>query len=189
MLLKILSINHKEKNNMCGTIKKLAVSCGLVLSAQLLFTNAVLAHEPRAAAGGAVNIAVGWRSEPALVDQLNQFDFIVTDDIEVTDLDLSVTIMYLKEDAQDAKVLSSSVLTGALTPDRDNPNRFNIYVLPTKVGAYGFHIEGMLNGIMIDEVFICRGGTQNTDGRSFGCIEEVQKFPTHHKSKHQHDDD
>ena len=100
--------------------------------------------------------------------------------------------MYLKEDAQDAKVLSSSLLTGALTQDRDNPNRFNIYVLPTKVGAYGFHIEGMLNGTMIDEVFICRGGTQNADNRSFGCIEAVQNFPSHIRSKHhreKHDDD
>lgn len=173
---------------MRNIIKKYVMFFGIVIVVQMFFTHCVLAHEPRAVAGGALNVVVGWRSEPALVGQLNQFDFIVTDDIEVDDPDLSVSILYLKEDTQDAKVLATAKLTGDLRRDGDNPNRFDIFVLPTKVGAYGFHIEGMINGVMINEVFICRGGTQNADGRSFGCIEEVQKFPAHTKNEHRNHD-
>jgi hypothetical protein len=169
-------------------IKKIGMFSVLVIGTQVLYTNLAMAHEPRAVADGALNVAVGWRTEPALVGQLNQFDFIVTDSLEVDDPDLSVTIMHLKEDAQNAKVLSSAELSGELRRDSNNPNRFNIFVVPTKVGAYGFHIKGMLNGMMIDEVFICRGGTQNADGRSFGCIEDVQNFPSHKTSRHHHDE-
>ena len=162
---------------------------GIILAIQLLFISGnAAAHEPRAIAGGGLNVAVGWRTEPAFANSINAFDFIVTDTIEVDDPDLMVTILYLKEDAPDAKIIKSAVLEGELRRDRSNPNRFNISVLPTKAGAYGFHIKGMVNGMMVDEVFICRGGTQNPDGRSFGCIEEPQKFPGGKKSKYKDDD-
>jgi len=174
---------------MRGIIKNIAAFVGLMVSTQLLLINSALAHEPRTVADGALNIVAGWRVEPAFSNTVNAFDFIVADAIEVDDPDLMVTVLYLKNDAPDAKVIKSAVLEGDLRRDRTNPNRFNISLLPTKAGAYGFHIKGMVNGMLIDEVFICRGGTQNANGRSFGCIEDPQKFPGGKKSMHKDDDD
>ena len=147
------------------------------------------AHEPRLVAGGALNIVVGWRTEPAFEKNTNAFDFIVTDEIDVTDIELDVYVMYLDEDAPDAKVIKAVKLTDELRRDRTNPNRFNKYLLPSKAGAYGFHVMGMVNGNAIDEIFICRGGTKNTEGRSFGCIEKPQRFPGGGKRHHDDEDD
>jgi len=137
----------------------------------------VFAHEPRLIGGGALNVVVGWQSEPTYVNVMNAFDFRVTDDISIDSIDLSVRALYLKKDAIDAKIKESAILTGTLRRNRSNPNRFNISFLPKKVGAYGFHIVGLINGISVDEVFVCRGGTKNLSGRSFGCVENLQKFP------------
>lgn len=169
-------------------IMRISLLASLIMGVQLTLIGAAKAHEPRLVADGALNVAVGWRTEPAFSDTVNAFDFIVTDAIEVDDPDLLVKVLYLKEDSQDAKVIKSSVLEGELARDRTNPNRFNIWFLPTKPGAYGFHIKGMVNGMMIDEVFICRGGSKHPDGRSFGCIDEPQKFPGGKKFKHEKDD-
>ena len=173
---------------MRGIIKSTVAWMGLAVVSQLTLTNVAVAHEPRTVADGALNIVVGWRVEPAFSKTANAFDFIVTDAIEVDDPELMVSVLYLEEDAPDAKIIKSSMLEGELNRDRSNPNRFNIWMLPTKAGAYGFHVKGMVNGMMIDEVFICRGGTQNADGRSFGCIEDPQKFPGGKKVKNDEDD-
>lgn len=82
----------------------------------------------------------------------------------------------------------SEELEGDLRRDRGNPNRFNIWFLPNKAGAYGFHIKGMVNGMMVDEVFICGGGSQHIEGRAFSCMESPQKFPGGKKSNHDDDD-
>ena len=170
------------------TIKMVVTFVGLACSTNLFISGSTMAHEPRVVADGALNVAVGWRTEPAFSKSVNAFDFIVTDAVDVEEPELIVTILYLKEDAPDGKIIKSALLEGELRRDRTNPNRFNISLLPTKAGAYGFHIKGMVNGLMVDEVFICRGGTQNSDGRSFGCIEDPQKFPGGKKSKHNDDD-
>ena len=150
----------------------------------------VQAHEPRLIAGGALNVVVGWKTEPAFEKVINAFDFTVADPIDITDIELEVTALYLDDDASDAKVIKSTKLTDELRRDRSNPNHFNKYFLPSKAGAYGFHIMGMVNGIAVDEIFICGGGTQNADGRSFGCIDKPQSFPGGGKKHHdRHDND
>jgi hypothetical protein len=162
---------------------------GFTLLTGTFFNASVSAHEPRLIGDGALNVVVGWDVEPAFSGTLNAFELIVTDDIEVAEIDLTVNVLYLKEDAPDAKVRMSAELEAELRRNRSNPNQFNISVLPTKPGAYGFHFSGMINGIMVDEVFVCGGGTQNADGRSFGCIEKPQKFPSGKKHKRDDDDD
>ncbi|MBL1278307.1 MAG: hypothetical protein COB30_019710 [Ectothiorhodospiraceae bacterium] len=159
------------------SIKKLFLLSGFFLFSSLLYILPTQAHEPRLIGNGAINVVVGWRAEPVFKKNINRFDFIVTDEVEVGTIDLDVYVLFLDQDSADAKVISSAKLTDELRRDRDNPNRFNKYFLPTKDGAYGFHIIGMVDGIAIDEIFICRGGTQNVDNRSFGCVEELQKFP------------
>lgn len=160
---------------------------GLLLSLQLLIVPGSFAHEPRTIADGGLNVAVGWRTEPAFDHTVNAFDLIINSETEVPDPDIMVKALYLKKDSQDAKVIASARLKGDLRRDRTNPNRFNISFRPTRSGAYGFHIKGMIAGLMVDEVFICRGGTQNTDGRAFGCVEKAQDFPKG-KKRHKHDD-
>lgn len=170
--------------------RKLISVFALSVFSLLFYIAPTQAHEPRLVAGGALNVVAGWRTEPAFEKVINAFDFIVTDPIDVTDIELEVTVLYLDEDAPDAKAIKTATVTDELRRDRSNPNRFNKYFLPTKAGAYGFHIMGMVNGNAIDEIFICRGGTQNADGRSFGCIEKPQSFPGGRKKHHdKHDDD
>lgn len=157
--------------------KYVVLGAGLLIGLPLMTAGKALAHEPRAIAGGGLNVAVGWRTEPAFSRSINAFDFIVSDPVDVDDPQLTINALYLDQDAPDAQVIKSTVLAGALRRDRTNPNRFNIYFMPSRSGAYGFHIEGMVNGMMVDEVFICGGGTQSPDGRFFGCIEDPQRFP------------
>lgn len=166
------------------TQKRMVLSLAFAISAVLTTPyQTAVAHEPRSdAADGALSLTVGWRTEPAFAKQANAMDIFVTDNVSgpVEDpsfIDIDVKILYLNEDVPDAKIIKSSVLTGDLRQDRSTPNRYNISILPTKPGAYGFHIMGMINGIEVDEVFICRGGSLNPDGRSFGCIEKLQNFP------------
>jgi len=149
----------------------------LSVAANAFVLPAAFAHEPRLIGGGALNVAVGWRSEPAYEGVINAFDLIITDKITVKNIDLKVKVLYLKKDAFDAKVKEKAELEGQLRRDRSNPNRFNISFLPSEEGAYGFHFVGLINGIAVDERFVCRGGSQNTAGRSFGCVIELQEFP------------
>ena len=140
----------------------------IAIFAVLFFTTSAQAHEPRLIAGGALNVVVGWDAEPAFEKTINAFELIVTDPIEVTEIELVVHALYLDTDAPDANIIKSVMLTDTLRRNGANPNQFNQYFLPPKAGAFGFHIIGMINGNAVDETFICRGGSQNADGRSFG---------------------
>lgn len=171
------------------SIRRLFLFIVFSLFSSLVHIIPAQAHEPRLIGDGAINAVVGWRVEPAFEKNVNRFDFIVTDAAEVGTIELDVYVLLLDQDSPDAKVISSAKLTDELRRDRDNPNRFNKYFLPTKAGAYGFHIMGMVDGVAVDEIFICRGGTQNVDNRSFGCVEKPQKFPGGSKKDHDDDDD
>lgn len=157
----------------------------------LTSVSTVFAHEPRdGVAGGAYNIVVGFGSEPIYARVANGMDLTIRNPdgsaADVQNIDLEITALYLKTDAMDAKVKASAKLTGNLRRNRSTPNNFDIDFMPTKPGAYGFIIKGMIDGNMINEKFVCGGGSQNPDGRSFGCIGSIQKFPGAKKDR---DDD
>lgn len=142
------------------------------------------AHEPRAGvAGGAYNIVVGHRGEPPFAEEPNRFDLFMNDpegnplNIPLEEMNIEVYVLLLRTDAIDARVRRSAKLRRELTQDRESPNRYNIWYKPTRAGAYGFHIVGDIQGNPIDEIFVCGGGSQNPDGRSFSCIERIQEFP------------
>lgn len=147
----------------------------------ITFSASTFAHEPRPGVGGAYTITVGNRVEPAFSNEPNALDFIVSNldgtAAEVTNIELNVTVLYLAEETFDAEVLYSAPLTGELSRDRTNTHRFNIPYMPTKVGTYGFQIKGIVDGVEINETFVCGEGTQNPEGSSFGCVTEIQKFP------------
>lgn len=143
------------------------------------------AHEPREGVSGTFNLTVGQRVEPAYSGEPNQFDLIVNNldgtPANVTEITLSVDVLFLKEDAYDAKVLHRALLAGEIVRDRTTPNRFNIPYMPTKAGAYGFEINGTINGIQISEKYVCENGTLHPLGKSFGCVTQIQMFPQKHK--------
>lgn len=144
----------------------------------------VLAHEPRLVAG-AFNAAVGFRAEPAFAGEPNALDFILTDlngnPLEIHAIHLEVKVLRLREDRFDAEVLLTKTLTDELRRDRNQPNRFNLWFLPQSAGAYGYLIEGEVNGIPVRERFVCRGGSQHAQGRSFGCVERLQSIGSRHR--------
>lgn len=165
--------------------------CRKLLATTLLFSLPLLslgalAHESREGVSGVFNIAVGQRVEPAYSNEPNQFDLIVNNldgtPAQVTEISLAVEVLFLKDDAYDAKVLHRALLTSEIIRDRTTPNRFNIPYMPTKAGAYGFEINGTINGVAISEKFVCEGGTLNPLGKDFSCVANIQTFP--HKSKH-----
>ncbi|NOZ52614.1 MAG: hypothetical protein GXP08_05635 [Gammaproteobacteria bacterium] len=137
------------------------------------------AHETREGVSDAYNLTVGHRSEPVFAREPAQFDLIIRDldgnPYEPSEVDLSVKVLYLKEDAFDAKVLKAKKLRGDLQRDRSSPNRFNIWYMPTRAGAYGFRIKGTIDGVVIKERFVCGGGSLADSG--FGCVTNIQKFP------------
>jgi len=141
------------------------------------------AHEPRdGVAGGAYNISVGHRVEPAWAKEPNAFDLFIRNpddsatDIPVEDIDIEVYVLRLKEEAIDGKVTKKKKLTGALRRDFSTPNRYNLWYMPKKAGTYGFRIKGTIDGNAIDELFVCGNGTQRADGDAFGCVDNIQKF-------------
>lgn len=143
------------------------------------------AHETREGVSNTYNLTVGHRSEPVFAREPTRFDFIVRDlegnPYEPVEIDLSVKVLYLKEDAFDAKILKARELTGELRRDRTTPNRFNIWYKPTRAGAYGFYIKGTIDGVAFRERFVCGDGALADSG--FGCITNIQKFPGKGKGK------
>jgi hypothetical protein len=97
--------------------------------------------------------------------------------VEIEQIDLAVKILFLKHEDFDARVIAKSVLRGELKEDSDTVGRFNIDYLPTRPGTYGFLVTGTINNFYIDEKYVCGNGSQNPEGRSFSCVENLQKFP------------
>jgi len=147
----------------------IAISCFNVSTAN--------AHEARTIGNGALHAYVGWRNEPAYEKVVNAFDFIIADDINIRTFNLSVDVLFLQSDSPTAAVLNREKLKGKIIRDEEFPNRFNIWLLPAMKGAYGFQIKGTIEGIAINETFICGGGTKNP-AESFSCIQQAQSFPS-----------
>ncbi len=153
-----------------------------VLITSLLCISIANAHEPRdGVAGGVYNVSVGHRVEPGFAGEPNAFDLFVRNaednsNADVGEIELDVYVMRLRKDDFDAKVTKIRKLTGDLRRDFSTPNRFNIYYLPKRPGAVGFIIKGTIDGNYIYEKFVCGGGSQNESGRSFGCIDKIQRF-------------
>lgn len=157
-------------------MKKTAVALTAVGAlASILCAPIASAHEPRALYKSSYHVAVGWRDEPAFANEPNAFDFIVTDAVSVTSIQLKVDVLQYKDgtDPASPKLISTTPMTGELVRDYTNPNRFNIWALPKLSGIYGFHITGSLNGVAVDETFICGAGTK-VPGKSFGCVADPQ---------------
>ena len=163
----------------------------MIVCLVLLSTTQAFAHEPREV--GPYTVTVGWRVEPAFEDEPNAVDILISrtadeKPISVRDgdvVELSVEIQLRADDALDAEVIQAAPLEPAPSQTFGFDNRYNTWLRPTHDGAYGFRITGMISDasdpqagpLMIDETYICRGGSQNAEGRSFACIEDPPAFP------------
>jgi len=148
----------------------------------LLSCSALQAHEPRQGVSDHYTIIVGNRFEPPYAGQMNKFDMFVRDlegnPVEIEEMDLTVKILFLEKENFDARVIAKARLKGDLKEDRETAGRFNIDYLPKVRGTYGYKIKGTINGVYINEKFVCGEGTINPDSRSFSCVEKLQEFPS-----------
>jgi len=162
----------------------------LALSA-LIGASSALAHEPRVVAGGALQISVGFRDEPAFEDQVNAVDVFVrrSDGTGVSGPDnvvaLLVEVQLRTTDAFDAPSVASAEL-GAPRLAFGTTDRYNASFKPTADGAYAFRVRGRIHDVTggaepveIDETFVCGGGAQDARGRAFGCVEDPIAFPSY----------
>jgi hypothetical protein len=124
------------------------MGAALVASLLLVLTASLAsAHEHRQI--GEYEIVVGFREEPALVNQPNGLDLRVSrgegdaaEPVEGLENTLTVTIRYGGE-SKELNLRAAWSQPGSYTAD----------ILPTQTGAYTFHITGDINGTPIDEEF------------------------------------
>lgn len=163
-------------------MKSKILTAAALFSVPFLSISTVNAHEIREGVSGAFNLIVGQRAEPAHTGEPNQFDLFVRNldgtPAAVTEIDLDVDVLFLEDDQYDAVILHRAPLGGELLRDREIPNRYGIHFMPTKAGAYGFEVNGTINGIQISEKFVCEDGSLSPNRETYiGCVRPIQEFP------------
>ena len=149
----------------------------------LFYTMFASAHEPRIIGNGNFSVSVGSLVEPVFEDVPNGFNINISsadgtpvDTANGGTVNLMVKVLFLETDSMDAKVLASAMLKEPLSKIFGTENRYRIHYKPTHDGAYGYLITGDINGIEIDEKFVCGGGSLAAP-RAFGCVVDPQAFP------------
>ena len=122
------------------------------------------AHERKIV--GQYHLVIGWGDEPAFTGMKNTVEVDLADrtGAPMTDLgggSLSVEVIYGDER-----------LTLPLRPVRQPPGKFRASLVPTRAGAYTFHISGTVKGEPIDVSSTCSDTT-------FECVTDVAdlQFP------------
>jgi hypothetical protein len=178
-----------------------------------MFAAPAAAHETRVFGDGHYVLVVGWHNEPAFEDEGNGFDLFISYDTtgdgdchehegeehegeehEEPDclpvdagagdvVDLTVRVLYLRDDEIDAHVLASKLL-GEAVQDFFDPSRYTFYMKPNVQGAYGFEVTGTIHKVdqsepaveLDDERFVCGDGSQGEE--PFDCVADIlQPFP------------
>jgi len=124
----------------------LIIACVLILIGVL--GAPALAHET--ASAGAVNLELGWGTEPAYQGQLNTIQLIVThkadgDPVNDPGARLTATVTYGDQEQEFA-------LTPTYDPDygTGTPGEYAALVIPTAPGDYTFHVTGKVEGAKVD---------------------------------------
>jgi hypothetical protein len=151
------------------------VLLGVALLVVLVTTQSASAHERRQV--GKYTFVVGFLEEPAYANLKNGLDLTIC-----TGKACTYTVKdgqrVVSNPAMDAeKTLKADVSTGssaplalALEPRYNNPGKYAAYFMPSKSGAYTFHITGTLNGEQVDEKF-----TSSPDG--FSEVDAIDVYP------------
>jgi hypothetical protein len=135
-----------------------ALALGVVVS------TTAAAHERKIV--GRYHLVIGWGDEPAFSGIKNAVEIDLTDSAAtpVTELGggtLSVEVIY-----------GDQRVTLPLRPVRQPPGKFRAWLVPTRAGAYTFHIIGTIRGEAIDVSSTCSDTT-------FACVSDVAdvQFP------------
>src|SRR5689334_19943923 len=115
-----------------------------LMTALAILAPAATAHET--ATAGKYTIEVGWREEPAVIDNANAITIKVTDTASgaaVTDgVTLTAKITH-DADAQELNLESSD----------DEPGLWNGPLEPTESGDYSVRVTGTVGGVAVDHTF------------------------------------
>jgi hypothetical protein len=133
----------------------------LALAMSVLVSPTTNAHERKMA--GKYQLVIGWGDEPAFSGLKNAVEVDLTDRTgkPVTDLgggSLSVEVIY-----------GDQRLTLPLQPVRQPQGKFQAWLVPTRAGAYTFHISGTVKGEAIDVSSTCSDTT-------FACVTDVAEL-------------
>lgn len=151
------------------------LSSFVALVAFFAMTGIASAHEVRPV--GPYTFVVGFLNEPAYVNLQNSLDLTICKGAkcEYTVKDGSRVVANPVEGAEETLKVEVSFGANAplaleIGPRYANPGKYTGYFQPTQVGAYTFHIFGMLENNTIDEKF-----TSSPTG--FGEVETLTAYP------------
>jgi hypothetical protein len=146
------------RKNRIGLTSMVGLAVGVALSTP------AGAHERKIA--GQYHLVIGWGDEPAFSGLKNAVEIDLADraGAPVTDLgggSLSVEVIY-----------GDQRLTLPLRPVRQPQGKFRAWLVPTRAGAYTFHISGTIRGEALDVTSTCSDTT-------FACVTDVAdlQFP------------
>lgn len=155
------------------------------------FTDQAFGHETRIV--GSYKMVIGFRNEPAFVDEPNAIDVILSrasDDRPIDRsagdvVDLQVEVQLRDREAFESRILRSADLEDPLKQAYQTTNRYNAWFKPTVAGTYAYHVTGVISDASdpqagpqkIDQTFVCGRGTLDPDGHGFNCVAVPQAFP------------
>nr|BBH90958.1 hypothetical protein KTC_57090 [Thermosporothrix sp. COM3] len=151
-----------------------------IVAALLAVTLMTFASRPASAHGGRevgkYYFTVGFLDEPAYAGLKNGLDLTICDgECKYTMKEGSRVISNPVEGLEkslkaEVSMGGSAPLALTLEPRYMNPGKYAAYFIPSKAGAYTFHIFGAINGQKVDEKF-----TSGID--HFSEVEEIAHYP------------
>ncbi len=162
-------------------MKRIAIVIAAVLLLATLLPAAALAHEGREV--GEYHLVVGFRVEPALIDEPNSVYLLVTKDAQLGEAhqdDEAAGHSHEGESEPEpieglADTLTVKVSYGSaskefsLSPVFGEPGAYVAHFIPTAAGTYVFQFRGTIEGMTINETF------ESGPGR-FNDVEEKKKL-------------
>jgi hypothetical protein len=143
---------------------RVGVASIVALAAAVAVSAPAVAHERKIV--GQYHLVIGWGDEPAFSGLKNAVEIDLADraGAPVTDLgggSLSVEVIY-----------GDQRVTLPLRPVREPQGKFRAWLVPTRAGAYTFHISGTIKGEAFDVSSTCSDTT-------FACVSDVAdlQFP------------
>jgi len=145
-------------------VRRISVILMLTFLLTLTLLGTALAHEHRDV--GPFTFIVGWREEPALVEQPNGLDLRVMTTADAQPV--SGLEQALKADV----IYGDKSMPLELRPRFGQPGAYTADIIPTRPGSYIFQITGEISGTQIAERF------NSADGK-FGDVDPVAalQFP------------
>lgn len=151
-----------------------------IITIGLFAASPVVAHEHRHIEGTGCDAEVGWETEPTFEDVENYMILSLEDcEAAAEDIQITVKVLRLTTDDYNAPVKPPVSHNQKVLGTLDTIDNFGkIQITPSKAGAYGFILTGTINGVAVDEKFVCGGGSQDTEhGTEFDCVVKPTVFP------------